>query len=34
MILSPSTDACAARGTAKAPATARAINVFNFIAVS
>jgi hypothetical protein len=34
MILSPLADACAAKGTAKAPATARAIKVLSFIAVS
>jgi hypothetical protein len=33
-ILSPSADACAANGTAKAPATATANKVLNFIAVS
>jgi hypothetical protein len=32
--LSLSADACAANGTAKAPATATAIKVLNFIAVS
>jgi hypothetical protein len=31
IILSPSADACAAKGRAKAPATATANNVFNFI---
>jgi hypothetical protein len=34
MNLSPSADACAARGTAKAPAAARAIKVLSLIAVS
>jgi hypothetical protein len=33
-MLSPCADACAASGTAKAEATARAINVLSFITIS